>query len=327
MLTDLEFSDIYLLPNGNAFLKGTPGQDQHLVQVPDEHQNELEVMLEFVQEQFKDKDPSRSLRINHLNCNFRASRIKDVSIGEAFSLRRLAASVPALKLLGLPVPVVKWLTDKYNCNHGLVIFSGGQCDGKTTAASSLVQERLNLYGGLALTYEIPPEMPLTGAYDNGGLCFQADDLMSESELPIHIARSHRFAPNIIYIGEIRTKYAATEALRVALGSKQQLVVTTIHGDSLISALERLLTWAKLFDGEIAYQNLSQTLVAIIHLNLSVDEQSKLRTLKTPEYLLMPFGDDFQQIRSLIRKGNLAKLEDEISSQLALAAYNPSLYGV
>ena len=61
-------------------------------------------------------------------------------------------------------------------------------------------------------------------------------------------------PDIIYIGEIRNKYAASEALRVSLGSDDQIVVATIHGLDVPAALDRLATFAREIDGEVATSN-------------------------------------------------------------------------
>lgn len=332
MLKDLEFSDIILLLDGLAYLKGTPGSGQHLVPIPDELKSEVNDLLDHVKEQFKGKDKGASPRIKHMTLFFRAAAFEDVNFGSAFFMRRLADSVPNLPMIGYSTPMVNWLTNREQCNKGLLLFSGGQGAGKTTSAASFIQERLRLYGGHAVSFENPVEMPLAGAHGDFGRCFQTE-IESEAELAYHIERAHRYSsPNIIYIGEIRSKYAASESLRVALGSKQQLVVATIHGLSIITALNRLLTWAVELDGKIAYQNLAQTLVGIIHQEL-VDEEEKegirdgkvpQRTLQVPEYMFVPFHDNAKHIRSLLADGNLDKLKDEIRSQRNRAAFSGSI---
>jgi twitching motility protein PilT len=165
-----------------------------------------------------------------------------------------------------------------------------------------------------VTFENPVEMPLAGKHGEDGWCFQTE-IGSEAKLAQHIERAHRYcSPNIIGIGEIRTKYAASEALRVALGSNRQLVVATIHGFSIITALERLLAWALEQDGEVACKNLAQTLVGIVYLELADHDKDKSRFLKVPEFLFLPFNDATHQIRTKIAANNLKKLEDEIRNQ-------------
>lgn len=311
MLRELRFSDIILLSDGTAYLKGTPDKDQQLVRVPDIHKEEVASLLEEVEVRFKEQESDASLRIRHLDCTYRAATYEDVDSGRAYFLRRLADEVPLLDTLGLPTPLVEWLSG-IGQRKGLLLISGGQGAGKTTTASALIKTRLTMHGGHAVTFENPVEMPLAGAHGDHGRCFQTE-IKSEAELAQHIERAHRYSsPNIIYIGEIRSKFAASEALRVALGSSQQLVVATIHGLTAVAALDRLLTWAKEQDGEVACRNLAQTLIGIVHQELS-DQESNRRSLKVPEFLLLSFDDKSKPIRAKLQEGVL-QLDDDIREQ-------------
>ncbi len=321
MLKDLNFSDIILLSKGGgAYLKGTPEQDQQLVPVPEDCAGEAAGLLKVVSDLFSKNhwDPNLSLRVTHLGCSYRAAMYDDVVSGHAFFLRKLADTVPSLDMLGLPQILVEWLTDRRQCK-GLLLLVGGQGAGKTTTASALIKSRLELHGGHAVSFENPVEMPLSGRHGEHGYCFQAE-IKSEAELEGHIERSHRYgSPNIIYIGEIRSKYAASIALQVALGSSQQLVVATIHGTTIETALKRLLTWAREKDGEVACQNLSQTLLGIVHQELS-DPVAAKRALTLPELLLVPFeatsdeiANDAASVRAKLQDGRL-NLDDEICAQ-------------
>ncbi len=315
LLKDLKFSDIILLSKGGgAFLKGTPDQDQKLVPVPEECAQEAADLLKTVSGLYLHRDPNVSLRVTHLGCSYRAAMYDDVVGGHAFFLRRLADEVPTLDKLGYPKALADWLTDSRQCK-GLLLIAGGQGAGKTTTASALIKSRLTLHGGHAVSFENPVEMPLAGLHGPHGYCFQSE-IQSEAELEGHIERAHRYSsPNIIYIGEIRSKYAASIALQVALGSSQQLVVATIHGLTINAALKRLLTWAKEQDGEVACQNLSQTILGIVHQELS-DPVAAKRELKLPEFLLTPFDssmEDATAVRAKLLDGSL-NLDDEICAQ-------------
>ena len=311
MLKDEKFSDIILLGDGSAYLKGTPDRDQQLVPVPEPHKIEVASLLEEVTVRFKDQSPDASIRIRHLDCTYRAASYQDVDSGRAFFLRRLADEVPELNSLGLPTPIVEWLADIAQ-RKGLLLLSGAQGSGKTTTAAAVVKARLTQHGGHAITFENPVEMPLAGEHGKHGRCFQTE-IKSEAELAHHIERAHRYSsPNIIYIGEIRSKFAASESLRVALGSSQQLVVATIHGLTAIAALDRLLTWAKEQDGDVACRNLAHTLVGIIHQELS-DQETNKRSLRVPEFLLLPFSDKSKSIRAKLQDGIL-QLDDDIREQ-------------
>jgi twitching motility protein PilT len=192
-----------------------------------------------------------------------------------------------------------------------VLFSGAQASGKTTSAAAYIAARLALYGGHCVTYEHPVEMPLAGPHGDSGWCYQRE-IASEADLPAHIERTHRYgSPDIILIGEIRTQYAAAEALRVALGSRRQIVVATIHGQDVISALSRLLTWARSSYGDVACQNLSEVLTAIIHQDIVFTAGEPL--LKVPESLLLPYTRRKENSACVkLWQGNLS-LEQEIMS--------------
>ncbi|MEG2005630.1 MAG: type II secretion system protein E, partial [Bilophila sp.] len=152
-------------------------------------------------------------------------------------------------------------------------------------------------------------------------CFQSE-ILSEQELAVQIERAHRYAsPNLIFIGEIRTRFAALEVLRVALGSSQQLVVATIHGLDIITALERLLNWARELDGNAA-QNLANSLLAVIHQELHLDNGK--RVLRIPQFLLVPFSESAKAIRSKIREGQLHSLGDDMREQRNRILYNRGL---
>ncbi len=313
MLKDLTFSDIILVSDGTGYLKGTPDKGQRLVAVPEVYKKSTSLLEEVVAKFKEAGDPSKSLRIRHLDNAYRAAIYNDVDSGAAYFLRRLPDNVPMLDAVGLPAPLAGWLADAAH-RKGLLLLSGGQGAGKTTTAAALIKTRLALHGGHAVSFENPVEMPLAGPHGDHGRCFQTE-INSESELAYHIERAHRYSsPNIIYIGEIRGKFAASEALRVALGSSQQLVVATIHGLNVTAALDRLLTWAKELDGEVACRNLSQTLLGIVQQELFEGESNKESlTLKVPEFLLLPFSDTSTALRNLLRDGIL-RLEDDIRAQ-------------
>jgi twitching motility protein PilT len=323
MLKDLSFSDIILFADGKtAYLKGTPEKGQQLVLLEQSYASEVSDLFGEVQQRYKNQPPGTSLRIQHQNAYYRTACYEDVERGNTFFLRRLANKVPAFSSIGLPSHLVDWFSAPQQ-KKGLILISGPQGGGKTTTASALVKTRLYKYGGHGITFEAPVEMPLAGSYGSNGQCFQTE-IKSESELAGHIERAHRYSsPNIIYIGEIRSRYAASEALRIALGSNQQLVIATIHGLTATAALDRLLIWAREHDGNVACSNLAQTLTGIIH--QEIIEKDNKRILNVTEFLMLPFDDETQGIRSKLRDGNL-NLESDIRAQrnrvLFTGSFNP-----
>lgn len=319
-LSDLEFSDLILTEGdtSSCFLKGTPESGLALAAVESDLYYEINELLELLKHTYEDKSSTLSLRVKFREMVFRVGMYQDIQRGRVFFLRRLPKSIPPFERLGMPKPVADWLM-KPDTSKGLMLFSGPQASGKSTSASALIATRLRLYGGHAITYEHPVEMPLAGRHGEHGYCYQRE-ITSEQELPAHIEQSHRYgSPDIIFIGEIRTKHAASEVLRIALGSNQQLVVATIHGITLSAALDRLLTWARELDGLIAHHNLSQVLLGCVHQELVFQATAPGRKLHVKEFLLLPFDESSISVRSKLREGNL-NLDDNIREQRNKAIY-------
>jgi twitching motility protein PilT len=197
VLKDINFSDIILLADGKtAYFKGTPEKGQQLVQVSAQHTLEVKELFDLVKQRLDGQPTGVSLRIEHNNSFFRAACYEDVVSGNTYFLRRLASSVPMFSALGLPLHLVNWFSAAAQ-KKGLILISGPQGGGKTTTASALVKTRLTQFGGHAITFEAPVEMPLAGAYGENGRCFQTE-IKSESELAGHIERAHRYSsPNRI----------------------------------------------------------------------------------------------------------------------------------
>lgn len=312
-LLSLNFSDLLLLSEKRAYLKGTSDYDQQLVTVPSDCEEELGGLLRVVEAAYAKIDPMDSTRVSFGGVSYRVAGNEGV-MGKTWFLRRLPEQVPAFSSLGLPEPITEWLLNPAR-QKGLFLFSGPQSSGKTTSAAAFVAAKLTLQGGHAITFENPVEMPLEGRHGKHGYCFQTQ-IQSEADLSRHIERSHRYAsPNIIYVGEIRTKHAASEALRVSLGSSRQMVIATIHGLDVITALDRLMTYARELDGEVACQNAAQALLGVVHQELTGDDAtSGRRTLRVPQFLLTPFTEKSKSIRAKLREGNLIGLENDIREQ-------------
>lgn len=305
-LASIPFSDLLLFADGTGRLRGCPGAGPQLVPVPEDCVEEVRELPALL----KSFTPS-AMRYHHRGVTYRVARIEGVDRSSTWFLRRLADTVPAFESLGLQPFLTDWLLAREQ-KQGLVLFSGPQGSGKTTAGSAYIVKRLELYGGHAITLEYPAELPLGGAWGEYGHCVQSE-IDGEPALAKAIEQVYRHAaPVILYIGEIRTAQAALEVLRVALSSSQQLVVATIHGLSAIAALERLVAWARGVDHN-ASQNLADSLLAIIHLSLDGEVGNTTRKLTSPGFLLLPFNesDEAKSARAKLRENTLTFLHDDM----------------
>ncbi len=330
-LADHEFSDLLLFPGGWK-LKGCPATGQQLVPVPEDCREEVsaivrELLLRFVKipnPQLTDEPGeldgaacSRSIRYRHKGIQYRAAAVQDVTGDYTFFLRRLPDAVPGLETLGLPPHLTDWLL-KPETLQGLVLVTGAQASGKSTTAASLAAARLTKWGGHGLTLENPAELPLGRAWGEHGYCIQTE-IGSEQELARQIECAHRFSsPNVILIGEIRTKRAAMEALRIAQGSSRQVVIATAFGLNLLTAMGTLLKGACELDGESAAHNLANCLLCVIQQELCLTDGGYV--LRVPDFLLCPFTEEGDVIRRKIREGKLNALADDIRQQKNRVAY-------
>jgi twitching motility protein PilT len=307
-LSNTDFSDLLLLPDGRAKLKDGAGSP--LRNLPADCCADVSGLPQLLRDASARKKQTNALRFEHMGVRYRVAGINDLDGRPSWFLRRLPEKVPPLGGQGLPPYLTNWLMSP-DQRQGLLLFAGPQASGKTTMAGAYIAERLTKFGGHAVTFENPAELPLSGSWGDKGYCFQTD-IDSEEELPKCIEKAQRYAsPDIIFIGEIRTKHAAMESLRVALGSSRQIVVATIHGLNVVTALDRLLTWAREVDGENACNNLSNALLAVVYLRLSDMDSDVKRSVLSPEHLLLPYNDHSLAVRAKLRDGSLRTLVDDM----------------
>ncbi|MDK9702579.1 MAG: ATPase, T2SS/T4P/T4SS family [Sulfuritalea sp.] len=300
MLRDVVFSDIYL-GQGASWLAGVPGKLDP-VPTPPECASELaEIRAKcdaFVAENHKEE-----FAIRPRDVAYRVSVLK--SLNEVvYVLRRFPEEVPKLDDLGLhPGYVEKLMEPRLT---GLLVISGAFGQGKTTTASSVICARLSKYGGVAISIEDPPEMPLEGRHGEG-VCYQT--WVEQGGFSQACRQAARWAPSMIFVGEVRDPETATEALRASINGR--LVVCTAHADSVVMAVERLYTLANGAAGnsEDVASLLSNGLIAVVHQRLEGDQ----KRLKTESIWLA--GEESKGARNTIYQRRFSHLQNEVTLQL------------
>ena len=161
-IKDVDFSDIWFTPEKIAYIRD---KNTKFALIPFETED-LDDFLKILEQGYQG---SASYAIRFLNEAYRVERVI-TSTGTQFNCRKMPTTTPSIHKLGLPEPIVKYMTSLAT-ESGLILLAGPTGMGKTTTVSALVKEFLETHGGFLYTIEDPPEMPLDGLYHakNGGL--------------------------------------------------------------------------------------------------------------------------------------------------------------
>ncbi len=293
-LKNIEFSDLIFDKGGQIFLKNMQGEKvDSLCLVPDD----LLADVQAIKNQIV-SNKAFEFAIDYDGVRYRVAKSRDESV---FFVRKGTSSITTLKEKGMDPALIRQLLF-HKKKHGLLLISGQQGSGKTRTASSIVHEKLFRSGGLAITIEDPPELPLHGPIGNG-FCVQQN--VPVGDVPDAIVQAMRFAsPDIIFLGELREGSVASEAIRAAING--HLIIATVHASGVVETLERIAVLGKNKDGEAAYTLLSEGLFAVIH--------QKLVGSRLPRKLEVEFLFSTTTVGAMIREKKIYQVNTEITVQ-------------
>lgn len=301
-LKDLTFSDLYLGTNG-AWVSGVPGTSDPVAPPEDDMPEVIKLRAEC--DTYRATNPDREdFPIRYADVSYRASVMKTID-EVVFVLRRLSDKIASISDLGIPPVFVEMLMRPKLV--GLVVISGTFGQGKTTTASALLASRIGKFGGVAITVEEPPEMPLHGRHGEG-VCYQT--WVERGGFGHACRQAARWAPSIMFLGEIRDAETALEALRASINGK--LVICTAHADNPAMAIERIfaLACAEGASADDVLGMLASGLTAVVHQKL---ESTGLRRQLTLDPLFMT-TEDAQGARNIIRQRKFDQLKSLVQLQ-------------
>ncbi|MGS0741439.1 ATPase, T2SS/T4P/T4SS family [Glaciimonas sp. GG7] len=303
-LSDLVFSNIYLGQH-KILLGGVPGKLDP-TSAPQGCTDELQA-LRTKCEVVTAATGREDFNVTHNGVIYRAAIL--LALNEiVYVLRRFPDATPPLESLGIHKSYVERLMSAKMT--GLVVISGSFNQGKTTTASATVKCRIARYGGVAVTVEDPPEMPLEGRHGEG-VIYQTD--VTQGGFGQACRKAARWAPSIIFLGEIRDAESAAEALRASINGC--LVICTAHADNIATTIERLYALASAQAGNTddVASLLANGITAVLHQKLEADGAG----IKRPKvsFLWMPQGAESAAIRTTIRKRSFNQIENEVQLQL------------
>ena len=278
--------------------------DQALVMV-------LSVMDQRQRDEFeKTKECQFAINVHDLG-RFRVSAFTQRNCA-GMVLRRIESNIPDADDLNLP-PILKTLIME---KRGLIIFVGGTGTGKSTSLAALIKHRNQNSSGHIITIEDPIEFlhPHLGC-----IVTQREVGIDTESYEIALKNTLRQAPDVILIGEIRTRETMQNAITFA--ETGQLCLSTLHANNADQALDRILHF---FPDEMHDQVLLD-----LSLNLKgiVTQQLIRRNDGLGRYPAIEILINTPLIKDYIRKGEIHKLKEIMknSQEQSMQTFDQALY--
>lgn len=212
-------------------------------------------------------------------------------------LRRIETTIPDADDLQLP-PIMK---EVVLAKRGLFLFVGATGTGKSTSMASLVGYRNRNTRGHILTIEDPIEFVHK---HEQCIVTQREVGIDTPSFESGLVNSLRQAPDVIQIGEVRTR--ETMEFAMSFSETGHLCIATLHANNANQALERMLhLYPKEKKDQLLFE-LSQNLKAIVAQQLVPRKDGNGRRAAVEVLINTPY------ISELIRKDELHKIKEVMS---------------
>jgi twitching motility protein PilU len=227
-------------------------------------------------------------------------------------LRRIETEIPQADDLHLP-PILKTMIME---KRGLIIFVGATGTGKSTSLAALIRHRNENSSGHIITIEDPLEFvhPHLGC-----IVTQREVGMDTESYEVALKNTLRQAPDVILIGEVRTRETMQNAITFA--ETGHLCLCTLHANNANQAIDRILHF---FPDEMhgqLFMDLSLNLRGIVAQQLIKRADGKGRYPAIEILLNTPLVSD------IIRKGEVHTLKELMkqSREHGMQTFDQALY--
>ncbi len=227
-------------------------------------------------------------------------------------LRRIEVNIPSMEDLRLPEILKKLAMTK----RGLVIFVGATGTGKSTSLASMIGYRNKNSSGHIITIEDPIEF--IHQHQNC-IVTQREVGIDTDSFEVALKNTLRQAPDVILIGEVRTKETMDHA--VAFAETGHLCLATLHANNANQALDRIIHFFPTDMHQQVWMDLSLNLKAIVAQQLIPTPDGKGRRAAIEVLLNTPLASD------MIRKGEVHELKPLMarSTELGMQTFDQALY--
>lgn len=227
-------------------------------------------------------------------------------------LRRIQTEIPTVEQLNLP-PI---LNDLVMAKRGLILFVGGTGTGKSTSLAAMIKYRNEHSSGHIITIEDPLEFvhPHVGC-----IVTQREVGIDTESYEVALKNTLRQAPDVILIGEIRTRETMQQA--IAFAETGHLCVSTLHANNANQALDRILHFFPEDMHPQMFLDLSLNLRAIVAQQLVKRADGQGRYPAVEILINTPLVSD------LIRQGEVHKLKEVMkrSREQGMQTFDQALF--
>lgn len=227
-------------------------------------------------------------------------------------LRKIETKIPTVEDLNLP-PILKELAMK---KRGIVLLVGATGTGKSTTLAAMMGYRNENSRGHIITIEDPIEY----VHEHKGcIVTQREVGIDTMSFEAGLKNTLRQAPDVILIGEIRTKETMDYAVQYA--ETGHLVFATLHANNANQAVDRIIHFFEPEQHEQIFMDLSLNLRAIIAQQLIPTPDGKGRRAAI-EILI-----NSQLIGDFIRKGEVHEIKPVMkrSREVGMQTFDQALF--
>jgi twitching motility protein PilU len=207
--------------------------------------------------------------------------------------RRIETRIPGFEELGCPDVMSELSLEK----RGIVLFVGATGTGKSTSMAAMVGFRNQRMTGHIITIEDPIEY----VHQHGkSLVTQREVGIDTESFEVALRNTLRQAPDVILIGEVRTRETLEHAITFA--ETGHLVLATLHANNANQAMDRILHFFPDDFREQLLLDLSFNLKATIAQQLIPSVDGSRRWAAFEVLMATPL------VKDLLRKGEIDELK-------------------
>ena len=227
-------------------------------------------------------------------------------------LRRIETHIPTIEELNLP-PIIR---DLAMTKRGIIIFVGATGTGKSTSLAAMIGYRNQNSTGHIITIEDPIEFVHQHA---GCIITQREVGIDTDSWENALKNTLRQAPDVIMIGEVRTREGMDHA--IAFAETGHLVLCTLHANNANQAMDRIINFFPEDRRTQLLMDLSLNLKGVVAQQLIPTPDGKGRRVAMEIMLGTPLVQDY------IREGEIHKLKEVMkeSTQLGMRTFDQSLF--